>query len=170
MGKNSLLNGIAIANVCRHIQAIYHLTLSRQLPRLNLQSKICDVSVSPTAESIKFRVDFHCFGAKNTYGFTQISLRRRSLACLAFVLSLPVLSYNTWCIYVIQLYKIWLFQMCLCITIPDVIQALLPIVESEGPLLTAGWAQISTRTVGLSLYPQLQPVERHWERDKRIDD
>lgn len=65
MDKNSLLNGIVwIANVCRQIQPIYHLNLSHQLLRLNLQTKIRDVRVSPTAESIKFRVDFHCFSAK----------------------------------------------------------------------------------------------------------
>jgi len=52
MDKNSLLNGIIwIANVCR---PIYHLKLSHQLLRLNLLTKIWDVSVYP--DSWKYKV------------------------------------------------------------------------------------------------------------------
>lgn len=47
---------------------------------------------------------------------------------------------------------------------PDVVQALLSILELEGPLLAAGGAQLGTRTVQLPLDLQLQSVKRHYTR------
>ncbi len=146
------------------------ITLSLQMPMLDLQTKICDVRVSLTAESRKFRVDFHCVGAKTL----MFSRRRRSLAFVSllpfFLITLDACKLYNHLVSYTRLNYFHKWDLCgILWTLPDVIQALLPIVDSEGSLLTAGWAQISTRTVGLSLYPQLQPVERHWERDKRID-
>lgn len=44
---------------------------------------------------------------------------------------------------------------------PDAVGALLSILELEGPLLTAGGAQLGAGAVQLPLDLQLQSVERH---------
>lgn len=47
--------------------------------------------------------------------------------------------------------------------LPDVVQALLPIVEFEGPLLATGGAQLGAGAVRLLLDLQLQSVECHYD-------
>ena len=44
---------------------------------------------------------------------------------------------------------------CVCVCVPDVVQALLSIVDLEGPVLAAVGAQLGAGTVGLPLDLQM---------------
>jgi len=92
----------------------------------------------PTAGSIKFRVmqkhlwfltNFSQTLQSSTSGLITASILIQCVTISRHIPDLIILKTNRVCVCVC---------VCVCTDVPDVIQALLPIVESEGPVLTAG--------------------------------